>query len=195
MRIKQRAIYNVAGELNHILNCKDMVDTRDHLLFMSGYATYSKNVLEIGTDVGNTTSALLAGVEKSGGHLWSVDINPDCKVVYEGHPQWTFINRASDPDILTKIFGTPEHNMGKYFDLIYIDGDHSYQGVKRDLETAFALVKPSGYILMHDVLANTPPEDFPGVRRAFDEIVVDGTKVIRKYIRPNSYGLGVIQCG
>lgn len=189
MRIKQRQIDNVNGELTNILNSAEMIDTRSHLQFLASHASGSKNVLEIGVDVGHTTSALLAGVEISGGHLYSVDINPACGIVYNSHPQWTFINRAEDKDMLMKMF-TP-HIDGAFFDLIYIDGDHSYEGVKADLETAFALIKSPGLILMHDVLALDPPNSFPGVRRAFDEIEVSG-KVAGKYIRQGSYGLGVI---
>ena len=37
-------------------------------------------------------------------------------------------------------------------DLVFIDGDHSYDGVIRDSLTAFDLVRPGGLILWHDYL-------------------------------------------
>jgi len=37
-----------------------------------------------------------------------------------------------------------------YFDWIYIDGDHSFEGVLEDLKTSFHKVKPSGYITGDD---------------------------------------------
>ena len=52
-----------------------------------------------------------------------------------------------------------------YFDFIYIDGDHSYKGVKRDLELAFLKVKPNGYIVGHDYNIIR----FPGLVKAVDE--------------------------
>jgi len=37
-----------------------------------------------------------------------------------------------------------------YFDLVYIDGDHSYEGVKQDLEKYIPKVKSNGLIVMDD---------------------------------------------
>lgn len=35
-------------------------------------------------------------------------------------------------------------------DLIYIDGDHTYEGVKTDLDLAWQKIKPKGYIMLDD---------------------------------------------
>jgi hypothetical protein len=37
-----------------------------------------------------------------------------------------------------------------YFDVVYIDGDHSYNGVTIDLNLAYSKVKPKGIISGHD---------------------------------------------
>lgn len=47
-------------------------------------------------------------------------------------------------------------------DLVYIDGDHLYAGVKQDFEDWFRFVKPNGIILLHDSrrLPGVPTETF-----------------------------------
>ena len=36
-------------------------------------------------------------------------------------------------------------------DLLFIDGDHTYDGVRRDYEMYSPLVKPGGVIVFHDI--------------------------------------------
>lgn len=57
-------------------------------------------------------------------------------------------------------------------DMVYIDGDHSYEGCKRDLEISFQKVKSGGWIMGHDYEMNMRKTrnyyDF-GVKKAVDE--------------------------
>lgn len=58
------------------------------------------------------------------------------------------------------------------YDIIYIDGDHSYAGVKSDLHHAYAKIKNGGYIMGHDYEMNMAKArnhyEF-GVKRAVEE--------------------------
>ena len=59
-----------------------------------------------------------------------------------------------------------------YFDMVYIDADHSYEGVKHDLMLAYQKVKPNGLIMGHDYefnLEKTSNIHFFGVKQAVDE--------------------------
>lgn len=150
------------------------IDTRDHIPFLRSVA--KGNVLEIGTDVGNSTTALLLGVKENGGHLTSVDIK-DCFHLFDDQ-QWTFYCLDSTKQ---DVFFMQERPAARHFDVVYIDGSHEYDDVKKDISLAVQF-HPS-LILMHDVLA----QQFPGVRQAFDEITLP------KHIREGSWGLGVIQ--
>jgi hypothetical protein len=51
-----------------------------------------------------------------------------------------------------------------YFDIIYIDGDHSYNGVQSDLSISIEKIKPNGTICGHDYTTT-----FPGVIQAVNE--------------------------
>jgi hypothetical protein len=58
------------------------------------------------------------------------------------------------------------------YDIIYIDGDHSYAGVNADLQQAYAKIKNGGYIMGHDYEMNmTKARHYYnfGVKRAVDE--------------------------
>ena len=54
-------------------------------------------------------------------------------------------------------------------DFLWIDGDHSYDGVKTDIRDWIPLVKTKGIVCFHDY------RDAPGVKRAVDEMIADGT--------------------
>jgi len=53
---------------------------------------------------------------------------------------------------------------GKKFDFIFIDGEHAYDNVKSDLETALQLLNKNGRIIFHDVFSHE------GVARLMNEI-------------------------
>jgi hypothetical protein len=56
----------------------------------------------------------------------------------------------------------------EYLDGVYIDADHSYEAVKKDLELSFLKVKKDGYIMGHDYCE----KKFPGVVTAVNEFCV-----------------------
>jgi predicted O-methyltransferase YrrM len=48
------------------------------------------------------------------------------------------------------------------YDLIFIDGDHSYEGVKRDFDLYKTLLSPRGHIIFHDIdPENVFKDEFP----------------------------------
>jgi predicted O-methyltransferase YrrM len=68
-------------------------------------------------------------------------------------------------------------------DLIFIDGDHSYEGVKRDWELFLPHVKPSGVVIFHDTIWDLPPyagtvRSDMGVPRFVDELRQQGYQVL-----------------
>jgi predicted O-methyltransferase YrrM len=81
---------------------------------------------------------------------------------------------------------------GKPIDLLFIDGDHSYAGVKADFGAYAPLVRPGGIVALHDIVAD-PDQPEVEVARFWGEI--SARLPSRQLVeRPNqrSYGLGVI---
>ena len=45
---------------------------------------------------------------------------------------------------------------GKSLDFLFIDGDHTYEGVKKDFEMYSPLVKKGGLVAFHDICIHPP---------------------------------------
>ncbi len=54
-------------------------------------------------------------------------------------------------------------------DYLFIDGDHTYEGVKRDFELYAPLVRKGGIIALHDI-APHPPDSDCKVSRFWNEV-------------------------
>ncbi len=63
------------------------------------------------------------------------------------------------------------HFSNESVDCVFIDGDHSYEGAKADINTWVPKVKPGGSLLFDDYSGH-----FPGVIRAVDQFV-DGNQL------------------
>jgi len=60
-----------------------------------------------------------------------------------------------------------------YFDMIYIDGDHTYEGVRRDTEAALMKIKPDGTLVFNDyILYDWNVGDFYGTVPIVNELVM-----------------------
>ena len=71
--------------------------------------------------------------------------------------------------------GDSSRNLARFpdasFDLIYIDGDHSYPGVRADALVALQKVRPDGWLVFNDYLSWSPLENCEyGVMRVVHEL-------------------------
>jgi len=64
---------------------------------------------------------------------------------------------------------TREALNGRLLDLLFIDGDHTYEGVKDDFDTYSVYVRSGGAILFHDIVTNNHFQSY-GVDRFWREI-------------------------
>jgi hypothetical protein len=74
------------------------------------------------------------------------------------------------------------------FDWLYIDGDHSYEGVRKDAEAALVKIRPGGIIAFNDYTPWSPGEAIPyGIMACVNELVNEGLDMIGVALTPNGY--------
>jgi predicted O-methyltransferase YrrM len=126
----------------YLEECVNHSDIYIHLPVLFAAASTAQTVIEIGVGSFRSTSALMAGVEVSGGQLWSVEIDtrpsPDW---LEGHAQWTL----TEGDSLAVVDQAPEN-----VDLLFIDSEHTYDQTFAELEAYVPRVRSGGVVLLHD---------------------------------------------
>jgi len=81
---------------------------------------------------------------------------------------------------------------GQKLDLLFIDGDHTYDGVRRDFEMYSPLVRKGGIIAFHDICPG-PEDKVGGVPRFWAEVSVgrDSKSVIRDP-KQGGFGIGML---
>lgn len=78
-------------------------------------------------------------------------------------------------------------------DFLFIDGDHTYEGVKKDFEMYSPLVKKGGVIAFHDIAPKGIPDLTGGVPKFWKEIKSNfKTKELIKDLEQTAYGIGII---
>lgn len=86
---------------------------------------------------------------------------------------------------------------GRPVDLLFIDGDHSYDGVQRDVMAYLPLVRPGGYVALHDVCRQAGRPEV-GAWRVWEQLrglerFAAATEIISE---PATWGgIGLIQIG
>jgi len=161
-----------------------------------------KFILEIGTAKGGTLflfarvsspdavmiSVDLPGGRFGGGYLrWRVPLYKS----FTMRKQNVYLIREdshapSTLNLVEKILG------GRELDLLFVDGDHTYDGVKKDFEAYSKLVGKGGIVAFHDIVLG-PPEHVGGVPRFWREIKHNfkHTELVGNR-KQGGYGIGLI---
>jgi predicted O-methyltransferase YrrM len=157
-----------------------------------------KTVLEIGTANGGTLflysklateDALIISIDLPGGKFGGG--YPDWKTPlyrkFARPKQHLELVRANSHDDAT-FEKTKKLLNGRPVDFLFIDADHTYEGIKKDFLTYSELVAPKGVIAFHDV-ANHPNPVY-GVHKFWQEI--KNNYKHEEFIRdPKQHGLGI----
>jgi len=155
----------------------------DQILTTLCTRTEAPRVLEIGTYLGHTTMNLARVVKPLGGKVFTIDVKsapPSLPEVQRGEvlPE-PMIGSAIPPEyrdstVFMKLVDgnvglTPSDLGGERFDLVFIDGDHSYSGVLRDMKAVGCCLSDIGVILFHDVWWDVTPPPVDGPLRLLSE--------------------------
>lgn len=165
-----------------------------------------KTVLEIGTARGGTLylwtqaaaeDATIVSVDLPGGKFGGA--YPDCRIpfyrAFARESQHVHLLRRDSHERATydevhRLFGA------RPVDFAFIDGDHTYQGVKADFQLYGPLVRPGGLIAFHDILPR-PGDTEIEVDRFWREIrgVYNSTELIGPDGSGRRIGIGLITIG
>ncbi len=146
------------------------------LLYRLGRDATTGPLAEIGRFKGGSTfvfaSAIPDGVE-----LWSYDVHVALRPDMPGERLDEELSRALDRyglaskvHLLVADSRTAEPPPTP-IEVLFIDGDHSYEGARSDFERWGALVRPGGHLLFHDAVdTGGYGNHYPGVVRLIAEI-------------------------
>jgi predicted O-methyltransferase YrrM len=160
--------------------------------------------VEIGTARGQ--SACFVGLAlKENGKGKNYAIDPHCKTAWNDEgPADTYemarrnVNRLGLQDYVELVRAKSEdaaRNWRMPIDVLFIDGDHGYEGVKRDWNLFSSFVQPFGVVIFHDTLWDLKP-DSPfyrpdmGVPRFVEELRQQGFPVITF---SKDFGVSIVQ--
>ncbi|MBU0605093.1 MAG: class I SAM-dependent methyltransferase [Candidatus Omnitrophica bacterium] len=123
-------------------------------------------ILEIGT-AGGGTLALFCHAARQETHVISIDL--PYGTFGGGYPVWkrplykAFAGNGQKLQLLQEdshdeetLFKVKKTLSGRPVDFLFIDGDHTYKGVKKDFELYAALVPKGGIIALHDIVPHSP---------------------------------------
>jgi predicted O-methyltransferase YrrM len=122
-------------------------------------------VVEIGTHRGGTL-VCWAAVAAAAAHIISIDMPTDewtglgardedlARVRRRLQPSQTLTAIRADSHAASTLARLGAALAGAAVDLLWIDGDHSFEGVQQDFEMYGPLVRPGGLVAFHDVRAS-----------------------------------------
>jgi predicted O-methyltransferase YrrM len=146
-------------------------------------------LVELGVRSGNSTCALLAGLEKGGhGELWSVDIaEPDVPAGWRELPFWHLL-------VADDMSAAAQEWLPPVVDLLFIDTSHTYEQTYRELFTYVPRLKVDGVVLLHDTQWSSPDIALPQPTGPVAEALAEYCRFtgLRWTNVPGRYGMGVI---
>ena len=127
-------------------------------------------VAEIGTQRGDFAKQILEICEPRELHVFDLSFRDFDRAFFDAaiSQRQVILHEGDSSTEMTKL---PDGA----FDWIYIDGDHTFEGVLRDIREAKRLIKPNGFLVFNDYTNYSPLEQMQyGVMRAVNDLCIDG---------------------
>jgi predicted O-methyltransferase YrrM len=169
-------------------------------LFDLVHAAQPRVVLEIGLDLGGTLF-LWSRAATPNAHLLAIDTRPVGR--FGDWSPFSLVRRgfAVGSQRVTLVMNSDSHSQstlrrvmalldGRPVDFLFIDGDHSYDGVLQDFNIYSPLVAPGGLVAFHDVSPNSA-EWTEGVARFWREFTAKHETQERVVNDEPGFGIGV----
>ena len=187
----QRVATTIEGWLSNAQGCA---------LFRAAAATTGKGrIVEIGSWKGRSTAWLAAGARLSGARVVAVDPHtgsredPDAATLAEFHANLARAGVAGHVEPLVMTSAEAARAFDAPIELLFIDGDHTYDAVRLDADLWLPKLVEGGTVMFHDV----GTAGYSGPRRVFRDsicwssrfegIARVGSMVIARRTRQRSY--------
>lgn len=139
----------------------------------------SLNALEIGRYRGGSTFLISAAMDNDS-HLLSIDNWTKLELKEMGIQRDNELLKALEGSGLKErvelvVADSATFSFDSYFfDFVFLDGDHTYEGVSKDYNNVRYRIKPGGHLLFHDGVQSRPLATCePGVAKLVKEIEKD----------------------
>jgi len=191
----------IDDRLRHVKGIKRAMQSYTLMLYEFVFELNPKNVLEIGVNQGQSTRAILLGINdnirlgKQGGKLTSIDFKSYLsarldKMYDDLKPIWNFVcGDSRDENTIKKVKESLVE--GEYYDILLIDGGHDYKTVKADWNNYMPMVKAGGLILLHDTCNKNETVNQLWDEITFEKFNLDWGRAGRNVIP----GIGIVRKG
>jgi predicted O-methyltransferase YrrM len=143
-----------------------------------------RRIFELGTYLGSTTLAM-ARATPDDSEIFTLDLEPASRnthrhgsgvglpsfqvgAAFRGRPEARKIHQLFG-DSRTFDFGP----LASSFDLVFLDGDHTYEFVRHDTDMALRILRPGGTVVWDDYLWHQNHPECAGVTRCVEELSVN----------------------
>lgn len=141
------------------------------------------NIIEIGAYQARSTCALAFGAKEGGANVWSIDHHPTYKVddvKFSMNDNQAYMHNIAHYNLgdIVRTINLPSDKVWQVWldnvALVWIDGDHNYEQVKRDFEH---------WSMFTDTVALHDTAGFhPGVQGVLVEALATGEWIVEKFV-------------